>query len=78
MGGAEDDGEEGKVQVSTRPLSAARRPWVGLKGMVRTFQHAEDLENAPIEVWARRGRQRGRGSPTTTSAARGLWVGHKH
>ena len=77
-GGAEEDSEEGEVQVSARPLSAARRPWVGLKGMVRTFQRAEDLENAPIEVWARRGRRRGRGSPTMTSAARGLWVGHKH
>ena len=78
MGGAEDNSEEGKVQVSTRPLSAARRPWVRLKGMVHTFQRAEDLENAPIEVWVHRGRQRGRGSPMTTSAARGLWVGHKH
>ena len=47
------------VQVPTRPLSAARRPWVGLKSTVRTFQRAEDVEYAPIEGWRHRGRRRG-------------------
>ena len=42
--------------------------------IVLTSQYAEDLENAPMEVWGRRGGE-GPRCYKLRWAARGLWVG---
>ena len=46
-GGAEEDGEEGEVQVSARPLSATHRPWVGRKAWYVPFNFLEILKMRP-------------------------------
>ena len=44
-----------------------------LEDIVLTSGYAEDLENAPVEVWGRRGRRRGGRATKPVVAAGGLW-----